>query len=74
MTILTFFTNILSRSAQWRSCFALTFSCENVAGLNINKVCDFVMNVKNKSFIICVSNGFKYSKTGVYIFFLFFSH
>ena len=26
------FTKILSRSAQWRSCFALTFSCEREAG------------------------------------------
>ena len=39
--------------------FALMFSCENLAGLNINKVCDFVINVKNKTFISCVFNGFK---------------
>ena len=63
MTFLTFFTKILSRSAQWRSCFAFTFACEREAGLNINKVCDFVMNEKNNIFISCVFNGFKYSKT-----------
>ena len=60
MTILTFFTKILSRSAQWRSCFAFTFPCEREAGLNINKVCDFVMNEKYTIFISCVFNGFKY--------------
>ena len=58
MTILTFFTKILSRSAQWRLCFAFTFPCEREAGLNINKVCDFVMNEKNIIFISCVFNGF----------------
>ena len=61
MTILTFFTKILSRSAQWRSCFAFTFLCEREAGLNINKVCDFVLNEKNNIFISCVLNGFKYN-------------
>ena len=60
MTILTVFNKILSRSAQWRSCFALTFSCEREADLNVNKVCDFVMNEKNSTFISCVLNGLKY--------------
>ena len=51
MTILIFFTKILSLSAQWRPCFAFTFPCELEASLNINKVCDFVMNEKNNIFI-----------------------
>ena len=63
-TILTFFTKILSRSAQWSSCFALTFSCEREAGWNINKACEFVMNEKNNTFISCVFNGFKYNIMG----------
>ena len=54
VTISTFFTKILSRCAQWRSCFAVTVSCEREAGLNINKLCDFVMNEKNNTFISCV--------------------
>ena len=32
--------------------FSLTFSCEREAGLNINKVCDFIMNEKNNTFIM----------------------
>ena len=57
------FTKILSRCAQWRSCFALTFSCEREASLNINKVGDFVMNEKNNTVISCVFNGFKFMCT-----------
>ena len=60
MTILSFSSKILSRSAQWGSCFSFTLPCEREAGLNINKVCDFVMNEKNNIFISCVFNGFKY--------------
>ena len=45
---------------QWRSCFALTFSCERETSLNVNKVRDFVINEKNNTFISYVFNAFKY--------------
>ena len=52
--ILTFFNKSLSRSAQWRICFALMFSCEKEAGYNKDQLCDFVMYEKNNTFISCV--------------------
>ena len=55
------FTKILSRTAQWLSCFALMISCERQASKVIYKVCDFVMIKKNNTFISCVFNGPKYT-------------